>query len=529
MRFRTFYKKTIAVFITASLILQSGLFLFTPQKVEAQLATLDAGNLVQSTISAIGDSISSVAEVASEYTSWSSNYKETILDPLAYAVAKTLLSSLTASVVEWINNGFEGSPSFLSNPGGFFQDLIGEEIGQFIAGTSDLAFLCSPFSINVRIALAFKYRPFKKKVSCTLDDIIKNATEAVAGASINGFTAGDFKQGRWPAFVSLTTEPQNNFYGAYLEAEAELDARLGNLTDRKKEQLNQGSGFLSYEKCRASTVESVNGQADGYGKGRLVTKQTPDGRTETQFCEIYTPGSVIAGGLQKSIGAPVDQLNLADEFNEIVSALFAQLLKQVITGGLKGVSGSGASDPNSYLRRLQNEDPSRILNKIVSEIKKNIDEVIKKETKFFEGKQQQFDLVNAKESNYIEVIKCFLSKAEEPGISEAQKTFILDKASSTEMIIITKIRPFKDPIEEELLTTEQNISILTTVKLEVDAATSSEALNETAFLYTDLRSSGLLHDSADLGTLASDEKKLGNELKDIKPTAVELMEDCNDL
>ena len=90
--------------------------------------------------------------------------------------------------------------------------------GDFLAKAGGpLTALCSPFSIDIRIALAFKYHPnVLKKYECTLGKIITNSKNAVKGASINGFTAGDFSQGGWPAFVSLTTEPQNNYIGAYL-------------------------------------------------------------------------------------------------------------------------------------------------------------------------------------------------------------------------------------------------------------------------------------------------------------------------
>jgi hypothetical protein len=110
----------------------------------------------------------------------------------------------------------------------------------------------SPFSIDIRIALAFKYRPnIPQRYACTITTIIKNYKNAVEGATLNGFTAGDFKQGGWPAFVSMTTEPQNNVYGAYLSAESELSWRVASAKAEQKDEISAGKGFLSWRdpKC----------------------------------------------------------------------------------------------------------------------------------------------------------------------------------------------------------------------------------------------------------------------------------------
>ncbi|MEK7213555.1 MAG: hypothetical protein AAB637_00355, partial [Patescibacteria group bacterium] len=193
------FKKTIVTIIIFTLVFP---FLsFYPKKVRAQLATVDAGNIVQNTITATNSTASSLKD----YSMW---IKEYVLDGLASGLAKMIIRTLTSSVVNWINSGFQGSPSFVQNPGAFFLDMADQITGDFLSQAGGpLVSLCSPFSIDIRIALAFKYHPnIQKRYTCTLGTIIKNSKNAVANASINGFTAGDFKQGGWPAFVSLTTE-----------------------------------------------------------------------------------------------------------------------------------------------------------------------------------------------------------------------------------------------------------------------------------------------------------------------------------
>ncbi|NDE68391.1 hypothetical protein EB052_02170, partial [bacterium] len=245
---KSFLKKIIAILLIISIIGGNAL-VAQPKKAEAQWLVFDSANSIQNaSMIALMTHQSALAQAQ--------NLKSFTLDGLAYMIAKQFLRSITASVVNWINSGFKGNPSFLTDPAGFFADVGDQVTGAFIAQTGVLKNLCTPFSIDLRIALALKFSPYnQQRYACTLSTIITNTKNAVKNASINGFTAGDFRQGNWPAFVSLTTEPQNNIYGAYLQAESDISFQIGQRRDQKKEQLNQGRGFLSWESCTDSGSE----------------------------------------------------------------------------------------------------------------------------------------------------------------------------------------------------------------------------------------------------------------------------------
>lgn len=526
------------IFLTVCLLLfvSAGIFSF-PKNTKAQLAVTDPGNTVQGTISA-------TANVAQEVSNYSQNYKETVLDPIAYSVAKTILRQVTTSVVEWINTGFEGSPAFLTNPGGFFRNLASEEIGAFVEQNSDLQFLCSPYSINIRLALAFRYRPFKKRVTCTLDQIIQNTVGAVKGASINGLTAGDFSQGKWPAFVSLSTEPQNNVYGAFMEADAELDARLGDKLSRKKEELNQGKGFLSYSKCQDVATQGAGPEigppappiptgntvnADIYQDGSTYskTKKGPDGSKITQKCQVYTPGSVIAGGLETSLGSPVRELELADEFNEIVNALFAQLLKQVITGGLSGVSGNGHSDPNSFLNQV-NSEKSNSLPVLIRELKKNVDTYLKREVEYKKAWESNLKLVTDSEARYRIALKCFTDKASSTAALVYQREELTDYANQVRQTISDGIVPEKNLIITKVNEASSTISILNEFKIKAGTATSTSALQAISDTYLSLITNGQLHDASDLADAKLVKRdEIIDYLNALNPTSAEYKLQCD--
>ena len=337
--------------------------------------------------------LSSLYDAISSYAEDSIWIKDYVLDPLAWAMAKEMLQNITDSTVNWINSGFNGSPSFVQNPGQFFQNIGDNIAGNFIAGPgSPLSALCSPISLNVRLSLALDQSGVTQQspYSCTLSSIINN----VQGATINGFEAGDFSQGGWAAFASLA-EPQNSFYGAYLQSSADLSVKINNKTILNQNLLNQGNGFLSYQKCtpNATSQGTANTAPNNYvdnsnsGSGSATTCVTTDpvtgecldnstspsndvvaqstippappgantGSDGGQTCQTVTPGSVISSSLNKALGSSQDSLVQASMIDEVIGALASQLLGKVLgNGGLSSVSQPSNGQP-AYLTQIQGE------------------------------------------------------------------------------------------------------------------------------------------------------------------------------
>ncbi len=264
---------------------------------------------------------------------YSSFIRDCIEHGLALAIAKMLLSQMTAQIVNWIDNGFDGNPAFVTNPGQFLTNIADGIAGEFILG-SDLAFLCSPFKfkIQLQLALNYSYRSNSRgyQFKCTLSDIIKN---------IDGFFK-DFDQGGWPAWIAMTQNDQNNPYGAYLKADQALSLKIGDQQAIELQKLNWGNGFLSWDTC-------TNQDGSSYTKyGGATVGGTEKAQDEGAFfgdgknCTTKTPGTVIAGTLQNQLDIPAEQLGLADDLDKIANALLNQLIKQVM-GGVGGLLGAG--------------------------------------------------------------------------------------------------------------------------------------------------------------------------------------------
>jgi hypothetical protein len=270
-----------------------------------------------------------------EASTASATYKEGCMDAIFYIIAKLVISSMTQSIVNWINSGFQGSPSFISNPGQFFADIANEQFVDFMktvfpntAGILD--FFCSPnlaFDLKLKFYLRYSFKGREAyKPECTVTDIIDNTTGLVK--SVDEFVDGNFSgAGGWDRWIEVTQNPSNNGFGLDYEIESQFLKKLVNALGQEQTVADWGAGFNS------------------------ITKKAADGLNQ-----IVMPGKAIENVLADTLGSPIRQLELADEFNEIVGALMGQLINQVIAKGIGGLSSSGSgSSGRSFADELGEE------------------------------------------------------------------------------------------------------------------------------------------------------------------------------
>lgn len=261
-----------------------------------------------------------------------------LLDCFARTVAHAALEQIAKSTVQWINSGFNGSPSFVQNSDQFFANVADNAAGQFIKGSS-LSFLCSPFQLQVKIAVAQSYANHGAQ-SCTLNKVISNVTN---------FMNGDFSSGGWAGLLSFTTTPTNNPYGAYAYSSIGIQSAATNAQGKQAFDLSLSGGFLSIKQeknCRNSATNP------GESANRTVKQITSNGDPNSSnnvgagayvVCDnvTVTPGTAIAQTLDQTLGINTQSLSTAKYFDEIISALVGQLIQNVAYKGLANLSSSG--------------------------------------------------------------------------------------------------------------------------------------------------------------------------------------------
>lgn len=252
--------------------------------------------------------------------------KEYGLDFAASVAQKIVLKKLTAQTVNWINSGFKGNPAFISDPQQFFLETADGIASTYLSDTA-LNQLCAPFKAKVRIALVKNYLREGDNYSCTLRTLKNN---------YNAFM-NDFDQGGWDGWFEVTQTSGGNPFSAYFIAENQLLKRITKDKEEKEKELDRGSGFLSYKKCKEGTTGN-------------------DGKCTPENMETVTPGSVINDSLSNALGSGWKQLEAADELNEVVSALVVQLMSTLLDKGLSSLSKS--SDGRSAYTTQIIEEPA---------------------------------------------------------------------------------------------------------------------------------------------------------------------------
>ena len=254
----------------------------------------------------------------------------TSLDALAWILAKQGALLIAKNITNWAKDGFDGKPLFITDPESYFLDIGDNIAGDFIK-SAGFGQLCSPFQLQVQTAIVLDYNSSRTgsrdpyQASCTLSGVVNN---------VQSFISGDFSQGGWGGWYSLTQGSQNNPYAAFLSAREQLTVRLSLEKGVEITRANWASGFLSTSDC----VRREKGE-DG--------KENPDGKCEERG-PTKTPGKVVEQQLNGALGTNQRSLEIADEFDEVltdvVSKLVGKITNVIFGGGLfdgQAVNDSG--------------------------------------------------------------------------------------------------------------------------------------------------------------------------------------------
>ena len=363
--------------------------------------------------------------------------KET-LDGIAWQVAKQMVSSMTRSLVNWINSGFQGSPAFITDLNGFLLDALDTTAGEYIKGLGGIGeFICSPFRLDIQAALAINYNQARSGLpsggdACKLSGI---------GDNIKNFFSG-VSDGGWREMLSITSNPQNLPYGAYLEAEAKLNIRLKNEAGQEIKVADWGKGFLSKKIC-----EDVEG-------GGVK-------------CSISTPGNVIGEAFNFQLSTGQRSLIQADEINEIIGALLSQLTLQAVQGinGLLGLGGNSAYTDYNYKGGLQSQS--------------YIDAANQEQTNTYintSGIKKQIDQSLITESAYLTLINQTITNANLK-LASTSSSSLVTTLGTTSPIFLNTVLNEATTAKYQVLT---NISKLSNLILAYDNASSSASSTSSA-------------------------------------------------
>ncbi len=336
-------KRIVASFLGLILLLPLGV-VFVPRPAHAVFPVSDALNTIQSTISAIADGEFLVMDF--------------VIKPLVIMAARTALQSLMRSVINWANNGFEGSPAFVDDLERNMQGLGDAVADGFIAELGLRGYVNSPFRDVVMRELRASFRrstsdsAFFERSRYNLDQYSDDPA---------AFQRGNFSRGGVRAWIHSWLSPYNNPGGALTEARSELDRLVARATGSRMTQLGWSNGVLSW--CGPAprppgplslTPPPAGGAPAATPPPSAVgSSPTTSLAPRTVGCRpgqnVRTPGSLIHSRIEKSLGSDIDLLVSADEIDEMIGAVLQGLVNKMLGGagfaGLSQPSAGGGPSP----------------------------------------------------------------------------------------------------------------------------------------------------------------------------------------
>lgn len=244
------------------------------------------------------------------------------LNAIGYCVINAVLEYITQATIDWINSGFDGNPAFVEDPAKFFGDIAEAESANFlqqvVQGSTGID-ICQPFRLQIVTGLSggTSEARFANQARCGFDDMKAAISDSGVSFDYQEYTSGNAEySGSLNAWREVTQNDQNNFYGAYFLAQAELEKRLSVQQNNATLDLTMGRGFLSVKSCtKDSTTTDANGNT-------VPVKGT---------CRTTTPGGVIEDQANRALGAGRERLIMADKFDQIITALVNQLIKTALS------------------------------------------------------------------------------------------------------------------------------------------------------------------------------------------------------
>lgn len=266
--------------------------------------------------------------------------KEYTLDGIAWLVADVAWQSMTQSIVNWINSGFEGSPAFITDLNRELSGVADAVAEDFFRGLDSVVVSNTGFSIRA---------PFQDQISAALREEFYRTTSSYGFDVRHPYNDCNRSAGfSFDSWFCQSQNPANNPYGRYMLARDDLWRAVNQETQNRLREAGWAGGFKGW---RGNCGPYGNGNQTA-GPGGVAGPVDLNQRDQTVGCSIRTPGAVIEDQLVNALGAPFARLTAADEINEIIGALLTQMVNQVLgSGGLTGVSQPSAGGGRSYINQ----------------------------------------------------------------------------------------------------------------------------------------------------------------------------------
>lgn len=302
-------KKSYAIFGVGDTVIEVG----------ANLAT-NLKTTIEQTIGTLESIKTTIETTMNTALHLNDQYVRDSLDRMAAIASKVLIGKMTDSLKNWISTGFNGKPLFLDRPEQYFQNVAQQQLSvvkdQVLKAGGGLT------GENRNVAQVLVTDKSKTDEQRFQDSVKSTVSDADKNKFIDDFSKG----GGIDTLLKITQDlDRNTDMGKLMLAKAETERLTQARITAIKEDLANGNGFLSVQKCIQYYPNESGGE---------------------RVCKEYqkeTPGIVAATAMQEITKNPIVQRQNVKTFNDALSALtdaFVYKLSSSITGEINGTTNS---------------------------------------------------------------------------------------------------------------------------------------------------------------------------------------------
>lgn len=299
--------------------------------------------------------------------------KTQCLDGIAYTLAKNQLTSMTRYAMNWVNSGFSGDPMYVQNVTSFINSIENEVIMPNLETMLDsnnaypygYAFTRSVINnYNYGSGLRSGANNLIGSLTSDLGAFMTDPNSYFSDSSLTKLEQSkraviafenDFSLGGWDGWLALTQRDANNPIGFAIMASKEIQQQKETQVAETKQELLINNGFLSQRKCaeyekplstgnqqavdianQFSSFNIISGNLNSSTGGTSSSTTTPTPKRCIRY-EVVTPGSIIKDKISSYVNSPERQLELADDINSVLNALFTALISQFENQGLSSI------------------------------------------------------------------------------------------------------------------------------------------------------------------------------------------------
>jgi len=333
MNFSLVFKKFVGALFISATILPALTFIVIPKRAEATIVEdfMDVGFDIESMFESIFQSAKQVViaaeseiiatettltEIATSYYVW---VKELSLDQIAYAMKIMLKRKMAQMMIQYVQQGFGGGPSYITNYGDYYYDTGNRATQLYFSEVGRIRSFTDPASLVDRILARAEqrleedtYRQHEAQLLLNEGDMeFPGQTTQSYGRYMNDFNSCPTGNG-WDCWIAMSDE-KNDQREVYRVMQNELARRQNVALQYAQQESSNASGFRTVRTCANAIM-----------------------RNNVEYCTKYLtsiPGRIIVDQIQKYMSTHLDDLSEVDEINEIVAAALIELGTSWMTDG----------------------------------------------------------------------------------------------------------------------------------------------------------------------------------------------------